>query len=34
MACLDNRESEIDVDEAAAYSAPGILAHQQAMRNR
>jgi predicted dehydrogenase len=30
-ACLEGRESEIDVDEAAAYTEPGLLAHKAAM---
>lgn len=33
-ACLEGRESEIDVDEAQAYSAPGVFAHEIAMKNR
>lgn len=31
-ACLEGRESEIDVDEAAAYTEPGLRAHQAAMK--
>lgn len=33
-ACLEHRESEIDVEEAQAYSAPGVFAHAIAMKNR
>ena len=32
-AALEGRESEIDVDEASAYSEPGIRAHQAAMKS-
>jgi predicted dehydrogenase len=31
-ACLEGRESEIDVDEASAYCEPGIQAHAHAMK--
>lgn len=30
-ACIEGRESEVDVDEAAAYSEPGLRAHAAAM---
>ncbi len=33
-ACIEGRESEIDVDEASAYTEPGLLAHQAAMSGR
>ena len=30
---LNNRRPEVDVYEALAYTAPGIVAHQSALRN-